>query len=815
MKAINIKLATFSFAALLLASCSDSNSIIEEPSIGKATKIVGSSVKALYSSDLTSRVHNLKGNVTKATRAYDASKFDGITSMPTQPNVPAEAIDITKAPGNSWESHTGIYFIKANTTFDTNNWGLSGATFYVEKGATLIWNAYGPNCTIYVLDGGKLQVGNSPVFQQATVYNYGNIEFNNGNEVIVSQPFYNAGNLDLTGKKFNVQNKCYIGGNLKANELANNWGMALYVVGDCEIKSNEELRLNGSSLNIGGKFSTAGNLSLNTSALFVSGCSVNVGGNLDVNSGGEIHIDYLSANNITLSSGSSIVMKDKSMINCAGTLASNNQDTSHNYLEGDNAVAVVKASTITFNNGAPIENTDANQEKKKYEITMFGTPGNNSKIILDGVFKVNNEEIIPVCANANIYPMSDENASGVSLPKTECNPGGYKDGNKEPEPEPEPSKPGLDLITNIDYDHTHEISATGIMPLNGYFYMSYHTNQEQADNAAYSHGGCVEVFTPVQNDKVELKQYLYDEARDLDFNHLLAVTLNSGERKVFLPGTSNKKGAMLAYMTIGDDHMLATESKQITTTETDKDGKPVVKYEEPLQYVQLHPATEEFAKKGYDENCVVYNNKTDHLIVATTEGYVIYDANKNNEMNEVASYSRPGKVKHVAIGDSKIVGLYLNDRTHGSEDAVDATIEVIDRDTEDFENSKTFSVSTNIQPNDGKNVVAVNDNKIYVCQSGLGLYVYDMDGNEVGKWQMPKAWNEKKGIYKALCNGCFVDDNYVYLAYGSYGIVVLDKNTLEVVTHRKTQNSANYITVKDGYMYVAYGRSRLQVFKLD
>lgn len=101
-------------------------------------------------------------------------------------------------------------------------------------------------------------------------------------------------------------------------------------------------------------------------------------------------------------------------------------------------------------------------------------------------------------------------------------------------------------------------------------------------------------------------------------------------------------------------------------------------------------------------------------------------------MNEVASYSRPGKVKHVAIGDGKIVGLYLNDRTHGSKDAVDATIEVIDRDTEDFENSKTFSVSTNIQPNDGKNVIAVNDSKIYVCQSGLGLYVYDMDGNEVG-----------------------------------------------------------------------------------
>lgn len=804
MKAIHIKLATFSFAALLLASCSESNSIIDEPQVGKATKIVGSSVKALYSSDLTSRVHNLKGNVTKATRAYDASKFDGITSMPTQPNVPAEAIDITTAPGNAWDAHSGIYVVKANTTFNVN-WYVDGATFYVEKGATLTWNAYGQNGTIYVLDGGKLQVENSPVFQQATVYNYGNIEFNNNaTEVVVTQPFYNAGNLNLTGKRFDVQNKCYIGGNLKADKLTNNSGMALYIVGDCEIKSGEELKLSGSSLNIGGKFSTAGDLNLNSSALFVSGCSVNVGGNLDVNSGGEMHIDYLSANNITLSSNSSIVMKDKSMINCAGTLASNNQDTSHNYLEGDNAVAVVKASTITFNNGAPIESTE---EKKKYEITMFGTPGNNSKIILDGTFKINNEEITPVCANANIYPMSDENASGVSLPKTECNPGGYKDDNTEPEP----SKPGLDLITNIDYDHTHEISATGIMPLNGYFYMSYHTNQEQADNAEYSHGGCVEVFTPVQNDKVELKQYLYDEARDLDFNHLLAVTLNSGERKVFLPGTSYKKGAMLAYMTINDDHMLATESKQITSTETDKDGKPIVKYEEPLQFVQLHPATEEFKGKGYDENCVVYNENTNHLIVATTEGYTIYDA---ETLNEVDSYEKPGKAKHLAIGNGKIVALYLDRRTTDGTEAIPATIEVVEERTEDFSNSKTFSTTANIEPNDGKNVIAVKDNKIYACLGAAGLYVYDMDGNEQWHYQMPKPKNAK-GKWKALCNGCFVDDNYVYLAYGSYGIVVIDKDTQKVVAHRAVEKSANYLTVHDGYIYVAYGRSRMQVFQLN
>lgn len=528
---------------------------------------------------------------------------------------------------------------------------------------------------------------------------------------------------------------------------------------------------------------------------------------------------YLKAGTIKEDSGAKLCISPNSMIICEGRWVNYNHGQGYLTLENE-GVAYIEANELEFNLPDNLKHKNSNGEVDKVTCDMFHTSGEKANIIVkvNNVYEQNvatpiNKELISWNTNGNVILSDDDEAKKFSIPATECNNGGFNDNGGGSTPEPE--KPTTDLVVSVDYDHTHEISATGIMPLDGYFYMSYHTNQEQADNAAYSHGGCVEVFTPVQDDKIQLKQYLYDEARDLDFNHLLAVTLNSGERKVFLPGTSNKKGAMLAYMTIGDDHMLATESKQITTTETDKDGKPVVKYEEPLQYVQLHPATEEFAKKGYDENCVVYNNKTDHLIVATTEGYVIYDANKNNEMNEVASYSRPGKVKHVAIGDGKIVGLYLNDRTHGSEDAVDATIEVIDRDTEDFENSKTFSVSTNIQPNDGKNVVAVNDNKIYVCQSGLGLYVYDMDGNEVGKWQMPKAWNEKKGIYKALCNGCFVDNNYVYLAYGTYGIVVLDKNTLEVVTHRKTQNSANYITVKDGYMYVAYGRSRLQVFKLD
>ena len=60
MKAINIKLATFSFAAMLLASCSDSgNDSVIDP-IGKAATIVGSNVTTEYANQLASRVINYK-----------------------------------------------------------------------------------------------------------------------------------------------------------------------------------------------------------------------------------------------------------------------------------------------------------------------------------------------------------------------------------------------------------------------------------------------------------------------------------------------------------------------------------------------------------------------------------------------------------------------------------------------------------------------------------------------------------------------------------------------------------------------------------
>lgn len=828
MKAFNIKLATFSFAALLLASCSDSNNDNgTEGSSIMNPKIVGSTVVSTTDAQtLATQVTNYKkkaASTTKATRTIDASNtdiFEGVIDMPAEPVVPAEAIDLVSAPQGTALSGN-VFKISSGNIALTNQFQMSNtATIYVESGATLTYNYWDGGYKIIVLKGGKLVDSHGNATRLCDIDNYGTIEFSQ-DRIDINHTFRTSKNLNVAGKYLAISGKAYFGGNVTTKALYPG-GSTTNIKGDLQLGENEGLKLDAvnevpTKMNVDGKI-TAKRLELTNGSILYSGCGAVINEEVYITDNTALHAKYLKCSKFTQNSGAKLILSDQSYINCSGEFASYNNDTSYSILEGDDAKAVIKADKFFFNNGAP-QNDDAGEEY--FLVKMFSTSGkNNPQIVADGTFYVNGQKANVRFTDANMFVTNGVTKNEVVInPTTDCGNPGWTNPNPKPSPEPEPEpnptptpkpeptpnpKPGLDLITTVEPEHTHEISATGIMPLNGYLYMSYHTNQNQKDNADYSHGGCIEVMSPVKDDQAELKQYIYDSARDLDFNHILATKLNSDEYKIFLPGSSNKKGAMLAYMDIRKDHMLADESMEITSKEGDE-----VTIKQPLNYIQLKPATGDY--KGYDENCVVYNDNTNHLIVATTEGYTVYDA---TTMNEVETYSKPGKAKHLAIGNGKIVGLYLNERNKDTKIGLPATIEIINEKTEDFNDTKTFDTNVKIEPNDGKNVIAVKDNKIYACLSSAGLYVYDMNGNEQWHYQMPSPKN-KEGKWKALCNGCFVDNNYVYLAYGSYGIVVIDKNTHKVIAHRAVEKSANYITVHNGYIYVAYGRSRMQVFKLN
>lgn len=790
-------------------------------------KIVGSTVVSTTDAQtLATQVTNYKkkaASTTKATRTIDVSNtdiFEGVIDMPAEPVVPAEAIDLVSAP--QWTALSGnVFKISSGNIALTNQFQMSNtATIYVESGATLTYNYWDGGYKIIVLKGGKLVDSYGNATKLCDIDNYGTIEFSQ-DRIDINHTFRTSKNLNVAGKYLAISGKAYFGGNVTTKALYPG-GSTTNIKGDLQLGENEGLKLDAvnevpTKMNVDGKI-TAKRLELTNGSILYSGCGAVINEEVYITDNTALHAKYLKCSKFTQNSGAKLILSDQSYINCSGEFASYNNDTSYSILEGDDAKAVIKADKFFFNNGAP-QNDDAGEEY--FLVKMFSTPGkNNPQIVADGTFYVNGQKANVRFTDANMFVTNGVTKNEVVInPTTDCGNPGWTNPNPKPSPEPEPEpnptptpkpeptpnpKPGLDLITTVEPEHTHNISATGIMPLNGYLYMSYHTNQNQKDNADYSHGGCIEVMSPVKDDQAELKQYIYDSARDLDFNHILATKLNSDEYKIFLPGSSNKKGAMLAYMDIRKDHMLADESMEITSKEGDE-----VTIKQPLNYIQLKPATGDY--KGYDENCVVYNDNTNHLIVATTEGYTVYDA---TTMNEVETYSKPGKAKHLAIGNGKIVGLYLNERNKDTKIGIPATIEIINEKTEDFNDTKTFDTNVKIEPNDGKNVIAVKDNKIYACLSSAGLYVYDMNGNEQWHYQMPSPKN-KEGKWKALCNGCFVDNNYVYLAYGSYGIVVIDKNTHKVIAHRAVEKSANYITVYDGYIYVAYGRSRMQVFKLN
>ena len=834
MKAFNIKLATFSFAALLLASCSDSNSdgTTNVPIASMNSKIIGSDlVQNTNAQELASRVFNYKSKIATKSRTIDEtnkSYFSNIISMPEAPaSIPADAKKLKDY--SDYNLPAGTYYVPAGETVECNH-QYNDVTLYVA--GTFIQNGMNANdnTKIYILKGGKWKTNYQELVNgNATVYNYGTLEATNS-QFTIKGTYYTDGDLNFPGNTLSIQGNCYVGGNLIAKELTNS-GMRLNVKGNCDLGTST-LKINGNGneywvdpnagiMNVDGTL-TCGNLEICASAKLYSSCAVKVANKVNINCSSTFSVSYLKADEIIQSSGTIFKLKNQSLIECDTYIDNNSSDnidtqagSAGSVIEGDNAVAVIKANKFAFNTGAPTENGTM-----KFDCFMFRTSA-TSKIVLDGKFYQQNltTEIIPFFPGAHIYRIDQtDNISDVIINKTECNnqtgwePG--KDPEPTPTPKPTPKPSPLTPISVIEPDHTHDISATCVQPYGGKMYMSYHTRGD-------GHGSCLEVFDPVDaNKEVKLLQYIYDSEGMLDWNHLMVYDAN-GAKQVYAVGNHYKKAGVLGYIDITSSGLLNANAKTIVTEEGEN------KEIKPLNILPL-----DANEKATDENCIVYDNNRNRFIVATTKGYTAYDPTTLNVLENV---EKPGKAKHIAIGDGKIVTLVFTEKakynpTKDPEEAakewINAQIEVRDESADMKSTPKVTITTPAILPHYGKNAIAVKNGKIYACLGAAGLYCYDLQtGKELGHYQMPSPIIKdsklgKVGNYKAYANGCFVgDDGKVYIAYGSYGVVVLKAGTLEAgnpetIAHREEGKSANYITVYNGYIYVAYGQKRLQVYQL-
>lgn len=792
MKVINSKLAAIGLAAFVFASCSDSNS---DPTGGPTSKVDAETITANLTSssatELAARVSNYKNTTANArkfffsratqTRAFaSADKVYIPATVPEDARKPTSPEDMT--PGKT-------YLITSKITLDMSGHKLAGTTIFVKGSSKLIFDSSIAGCTIYVDGGATLEYkgkGALEIPANTTIINDGGSIIAD-NDITVAGKLYakttnNGGGIgsvnpyDKNNKKaiitpkhnitFKQGSEAYIGGSLHAVELNIEEGATVnvtkHIMNATTVNVNGALQFGGflrtENLNVKGEMIASKNSAIKASKVF------------NAEAFSSITADYINVTNnkgdatLNLKGKCKININNKSDI-CTDNIVTDNASAGQITLNDDNAIAVIKAKKFT--------NTGDNQ------IKALATSGNNATFLLQftecytGATKENTFEDLDIAASYLDY---DKATDGKGV-KEKADGADYKAYGYEWAGKPELiiAAPKLDLVAE-DKTPGNGMSATCIQPgVNGKFYVAYHTNGTASN-------GAIEAIS-LANNALTINQSVASDNATNDYNHIL---VDGNTLWVAGSQSGNKShadevtgvGPFMGQISLNSDGTFANK----------------------IQISAIDRKT-----KGMDANCVA-NFKSNH-IVATTKGFTIFNA-KMNKWNEGSTEG-----KYLVTANDKLYAL-----------TADGTLTAYN-DNEMQDVAATYNVGE-ISPKGNKTVIAVDEvnGDIYVCKGENGISKIS-NGTVSQFYTCPtftasnKAQNLEAGknYVKGCANGVYVVGNNVFVACGSYGLVVLDKTTGKEVCHRKAYNgkSANFVTVDDNNnIFVAYGKSRVQVFKL-
>ena len=790
MKVINSKLAAIGLAAFVFASCSDSSS---DPTDGTNPKVdvaetITANLTSSSAAELAARVSNYKNTTANArkfffSRATQTRAFASADKVAI-PDVPEGARQLT---GEAEDLTAGkTYLITSKKTLDMSGYKVAGTTIFVKGSSKLIFDSSIAGCTIYVDGGATLEYkgkGALEIPANTTIINDGGSIVvdkditvagklyakytNNGGGIGSVNPYNKNDKKAIITPKHNITFKqgseAYIGGSLHAVELNIEEGATVnvtkHIMNATTVNVNGALQFGGflrtATLNVKGEMIASKNSAIKASKVF------------NAEAGSNITADYINVTNdkgdatLNLKGNSKININNQSDI-CTDNIVTDNASAGQITLNDDNAIAVIKAKKFT-NNG------DDNQ------IKALATSGNNATFLLQftesytGTTKENTFEDLDIAASYLDY---DKATDGKGV-KEKADGADYKAYGFEWAGDPATiiAAPKLDLVAE-DKTPNNGLSATCIQPgENGKFYVAYHTNGKAST-------GAIEAIS-LTNNTLAINQSVQSANATNDYNHIL-VDGNTLWVAGSQSGNANHAddvtgvGPFMGQISLNGD---GTFANQIQISAIDR------------------------KTKGMDANCVA-NFKNNH-IVATTKGFTIFNA-KMNKWNEGSTEG-----KYLVTANDKLYAL-----------TVDGTLTAYN-DNEMQEVAATYNVGA-ISPKGNKAVIAVDEAKgeIYVCKGENGISKIAADGTVSQFFDCPTmkapVHADKQGDVKGCANGVYVTANNVFVACGSYGLVVLDKNGKEVC-HRKAYNgkSANFVTVDDNNnIFVAYGQSRVQVFKL-
>lgn len=792
MKVINSKLAAIGLAAFVFASCSDSSS---DPTDGTNPKVdvaetITANLTSSSAAELAARVSNYKNTTA------NARKFFFSRATQTRAFASADKVVIPAVPegARSWSSAEDMtagktYLITSKTTLDMSGHKLAGTTIFVKGSSKLIFDSSIAGCTIYVDGGATLEYkgkGALEIPADATIINDGGSIIadnditvagklyvrtpNNGGGIGSVNPYDKNDKKAIITPKHNITFKqgsdAFIGGSLHAVELNIEEGATVNVTK--HIMNATTVNVNG-ALQFGGFLRTE-TLNVNGEMIASEKSAIKASKVFNAEAGSRITADYINVTNeakdatLYLKGDCQININNKSDI-YTNNIVTDNASAGQITLNEDNAIAVIKAKKFT--------NTGANQ------IQALATSGNNATFLLQftecytGTEKENSFEDLDIAASYLDY---DKATDGKGVKEKADGPD-YKAYGFEWAGDPATiiAAPKLDLVAE-DKTPNNGMSATCIQPgTSGKFYVAYHTNGTASN-------GAIEAIS-LANNALTINQSVASDNATNDYNHIL---VDGGTLWVAGSQSGNANhadevtgvGPFMGQISLNSD---GTFANQIKISAIDR------------------------KTKGMDANCVA--NFKDNHIVATTKGFTIFNA-KMNKWNEGSTEG-----KYLVTANDKLYALTVDGKltvyTDNEMQNVDATYEL-----------------GAISPKGNKAVIAVDEvnGDIYVCKGENGISKIS-NGTASQFYTCPtftasnKAQNLEAGknYVKGCANGVYVAGNYVYVACGSYGLVVLDKTTGKEVCHRKAYNgkSANFVTGdNDNNIFVAYGQSRVQVFKL-
>ena len=799
MKVINSKLAAIGLAAFVFASCSDSNSDPTGPTPNvELAETITANLTSSSAAELAARVSNYK-NTTANARKFFFSRATQTRAFASADKVaiPAVPKDARQLTGEAEDLTAGkTYLITSKKTLDMSGYKVAGTTIFIKGSSKLIFDSSIAGCTIYVDKGATLEYkgkGALEIPADATI-------INDGGSIIAENDITVAGKLyvkykdesggigsinayDKNDKKaiitpkhnitFKNGSEAYIGGSIRAVELNIEKGATVnatkHIMNATTVNVNGALKFGGflrtETLNVKGEMIASENSAIKASKVF------------NAEAGSSITADYINVTNNTKNEDGSITygnatlnLKGNCKINInnksdiyTNNIVTDNASAGQITLNDDNAIAVIKAKKFT-NNG-------------DNQIKALATSGNNATFLLQftecytGATKENTFEDLDIAASYLDYDKATK-GNGISVKEQEDG-ADYKAYGSEWAGKPETiiAAPKLDLVAE-DKNKDNDMSATCIQPgLNGKFYVAYHTNGKASN-------GAIEAIS-LTNNTLAINQSVESDNATNDYNHIL---VDGNTLWVAGSQSGNKShadevtgvGPFMGQISLNGD---GTFANQIQISAIDR------------------------KTKGMDANCVA--NFDNNHIVATTKGFTIFNA-KMNKWNEGSTEG-----KYLVAANGKLYAL-----------TVDGTLTAYN-DNEMQDVAATYNVGP-ISPKGNKAVIAVDEAKgdIYVCKGENGISKIAADGTVSQFFDCPTmkapVHADKQGDVKGCANGVYVTANNVFVACGSYGLVVLDKNGKEVC-HRKAYNgkSANFVTVDDNNnIFVAYGQSRVQVFKL-